>query len=174
MMDSSGLVYLISRTRRVMGLWSRILSCPSTGGRQTQHVPHFCESKATAILPLGLGLRLRNFLFSGEPFILLFPGDFLAQSNAVYAGVQHDDLYGPVDTWTFHVSSSRENCWPLRKFMAIQMRDSLQVTFFLDSSNTLVRYDFTSSDSLRTFATTRFFNIILGPVDARVFETSCP
>jgi len=169
-MDSSGLAYLISRTRRVMGLWSRILSCPLMGPRQTQHVPRFCESKATAILPLGL----RDFLFSGEPFILLFPGDFLAQSNAVFGGVQHDDLYGPVDTWTFHVSSSRENCWPLRKFMTIQMRGSLQVTFFLDSSNTLVRYDYTSSDPLRTFATTRFFNIIPGPVDARVFETSCP
>jgi hypothetical protein len=173
-MDNSRLVCLISRTRRVMGLWSQILCCPSMGRRQTRHVPRFCESKAIAILPLGLGLRLRDFLLSVAPFILLFPEDILAQSNAVYGGVQHDDLYGPVDTWTFHVSSSRENCWPLREFMTIQMRDSLQVTFFLDSNNTLVRYDFTSSDPLRTFATTRFFNIITGPVDARVFETSCP
>lgn len=39
-----------------------------------------------------------------EPFVLLFPEDFLSQFNAVYAGVQHDDLYGPVTAWTFSVS----------------------------------------------------------------------
>ncbi|PPQ77813.1 hypothetical protein CVT25_015307 [Psilocybe cyanescens] len=90
-----------------------------------------------------------------EPFVLLFPEDFLSQFNAVYAGVQHDDLYGPVTAWTF------------------SRGDNLQVTFFLDTTNTLVRYDFAASDTLRTFATTRFFNIIPGPINSTVFETSC-
>ncbi|KAF9560591.1 hypothetical protein CPC08DRAFT_818173 [Agrocybe pediades] len=93
--------------------------------------------------------------FFVAPFVELFPADFLAQSNAVFAGVQQDDLYGAVDTWTFHKG------------------DDLQVTFFLDSNNTLVRFDFASSNELRTFATTRFFNIIPGPVNATVFESSC-
>ncbi|KAF8966112.1 hypothetical protein BDZ97DRAFT_1917805 [Flammula alnicola] len=93
--------------------------------------------------------------FFVAPFVLLFPEDFLSKSNAVFAGIQTDDLYGPVDAWTF------------------SMGDSLQVTFFLDSGNTLVRFDFAASDTLRTFATTRFFNIIPGPINATVFETSC-
>jgi MoxR-like ATPase len=53
------------------------------------------------------------------------------------------------------------------------MGDSLQVTFFLDPNDTLVRFDFAASDTSRTFATTRFFNIVPGPVNATVFETSC-
>ncbi|KAF9483686.1 hypothetical protein BDN70DRAFT_873532 [Pholiota conissans] len=93
--------------------------------------------------------------FFVPPFVELFPPDFLAQSNAVFSGVQIDDLYGPVDTWTFSKG------------------DNLQVTFFLDPNNVLVRFDFAASDSLRTFATTRFFNIIPGPINATVFETSC-
>jgi len=93
--------------------------------------------------------------FFVAPFIQIIPTDFLSQSNAVFAGTQLDDLYGPVDAWTF------------------SMGDNLQVTFFLDSSNTFVRYDFAASDTLRTFTTTRFFNIIAGPINSTVFETSC-
>ncbi|KJA15899.1 hypothetical protein HYPSUDRAFT_47956 [Hypholoma sublateritium FD-334 SS-4] len=93
--------------------------------------------------------------FFVAPFVEVFPDDFLAQSNAVFAGIQLDELYGEVSAWTFSQGSS------------------LQVTFFLDSNDTFVRYDFAASDSLRTFATTRFFNIIPGPVNGTVFETSC-
>ena len=53
------------------------------------------------------------------------------------------------------------------------MGNDLQITIFLDASNTFVRFDFAASDDLRTFTTTRFFNIIPGPVNSTVFETSC-
>ncbi|KDR72871.1 hypothetical protein GALMADRAFT_142591 [Galerina marginata CBS 339.88] len=93
--------------------------------------------------------------FFVAPFVQIVPDNFLSLSNAVFAGTQIDDLYGPVDTWTF------------------SMGNNLQITFFLDSSDTLVRFDFAASDTLRTFTTTRFFNIIPGPVNATIFDTSC-
>jgi len=89
-----------------------------------------------------------------EPFLQLFPADTLTQQNAVYTGIRKDEIHGLVSTWTF-------------------LTLNLSVTFFLDANNTLVRFDFAASDDLRTFATTRFFNIIEGPSNATVFQTRC-
>ncbi|CAA7266744.1 unnamed protein product [Cyclocybe aegerita] len=92
--------------------------------------------------------------FFVAPFIHAVPEDFLIQSNAVYSGVRHDELYGPVNAWSL-------------------LAEGLIVTIFLDEKGTFVRYDFAAPNTLRTFTTTRFFNIIPGPIDSSVFETSC-
>ncbi|KAF8151797.1 hypothetical protein B0H34DRAFT_678339 [Crassisporium funariophilum] len=67
---------------------------------------------------------------------------------------------------------SQKTSW-FCKTQSLQEGGSLQVTFFLDTNNTLVRFDFAASDTLRSFATTRFFNIVQGTINSTVFENSC-
>jgi hypothetical protein len=52
---------------------------------------------------------------------------------------------------------------------------SVLVTLYLDGNNTLVRQDFSApGQPNRAFVTTRFFNIIQGPIhDPTIFETDC-
>lgn len=88
------------------------------------------------------------------PFIPLVPPNILSVTGAVYTGVQNDEIHGAVSTWVF-------------------AQNNTLVTMFLNPNNTLVRYDFVAPGALRTYATTRFFNIIFGPIDATVFETNC-
>ncbi|KAF8885191.1 hypothetical protein BD779DRAFT_1673827 [Infundibulicybe gibba] len=83
-----------------------------------------------------------------EPGLPLISPGFLNATNAVCTGIQNDDLYGPFT--------------------------NVQVTVFLDANNRFVRYDFAQpGDPRHTFTTTRFFNIIPGPVNATVFDTTC-
>ncbi|KAF9466770.1 hypothetical protein BDZ94DRAFT_1250736 [Collybia nuda] len=94
--------------------------------------------------------------FFVPPFIPLFAPDFLGTQGAVYTGIQKDEVHGPCSTWVFMFGNDA-------------------VTAFLDSKNTLVRYDFVSPGdaNLRTYATTRFFNIIPGTINATVFNNTC-
>lgn len=112
-----------------------------------------------------------NHLSSVEPFLPLIGPDFLIDSNAVFIGVVHDDLYGYVNAWQLLVSPLSHNGQIQAKFK--QFSGTLPVTVYLDANNTLVRYDFSAPGPLRTFATTRFFDIIPGPVNKTVFDTPC-
>ncbi|KAF8590385.1 hypothetical protein K439DRAFT_1627892 [Ramaria rubella] len=96
-----------------------------------------------------------EFVIPGEQ---LFTADMLNSTQAVFIGLQEDSLYGPLNGWQFlHPTIP-----------------SLIITTFLDVNNTLVRYDFAApAQPARTFVTTRFFNIVQGPIDPVVFETDC-
>lgn len=98
-----------------------------------------------------------EFVVPAEP---LFTSDMLNTSGAVFIGIQEDALYGPLNAWQF-------------TFPVPPPQLSALVTAFLDSNNTLVRFDFSVPGPLRTFATTRFFNIVIGPVDPIVFQSDC-
>jgi len=89
-----------------------------------------------------------------SPFIIPFPANILQTTGAVYTGYQHDELHGQVTTWTFPYTN-------------------VIIKMFLDEDNTLVRYDFAAPGPLRTFTTTRFYDIILDNIDGALFGTSC-
>jgi hypothetical protein len=46
---------------------------------------------------------------------------------------------------------------------------NVPITAFVDAEGRVTRYDFWAPNE-RTFATTRFFNIIVGSIDRKVFD----
>ncbi|KAF8531710.1 hypothetical protein JB92DRAFT_2847751 [Gautieria morchelliformis] len=96
-----------------------------------------------------------DFVVPGE---MLFAQDVLNSTQAVFIGIQLDSLYGPLNAWQLQLPNLT----------------SVLVTLYLDGNNTLVRQDFSApGQSARTFVTTRFFNIVQGPIDPVAFETDC-
>lgn len=83
-------------------------------------------------------------VYSVPPFVEVFPSDFLFLSNAVFAGIQFDELYGAVDAWTFSVGgfltalckffeSTSSETIPYRKGRTYRLRSSwIQTTPLLD------------------------------------------
>ncbi|KAI9791620.1 MAG: hypothetical protein M1816_003706 [Peltula sp. TS41687] len=81
----------------------------------------------------------------------LFPPDLLVNSGAVYAGTAMDELNGIVTMWE------------------VLYQSIIPVTLYLNSENSITRYDYFAPDR-RTKVITKLFNIILGETDAAVFE----
>ncbi|KAJ3488039.1 hypothetical protein NLJ89_g11657 [Agrocybe chaxingu] len=152
----SGYIYVSPSQQKVRadGASDGILEVSIFDYKNTSAASNGSEVSNVILSYVGPATQPQCSSFFVAPFIHAVPEDFLIQSNAVYSGVRHDELYGPVDAWSF-------------------LAEGLIVTFFLDEKGTFVRYDFAAPNTLRTFTTTRFFNIVPGPIDSTVFETSC-
>ena len=118
-------------------------------------------------------------IHSVVPGEMLFPPNLLNTTQSVFIGVQEDSLYGPLNAWQFLVRPSRESIarsvGSIHRRQLPDMTDSVLVTVYLDGNNTLVRQDFSApGQPNRVFVTTRFFNIVQGPIDdPAIFETDC-
>lgn len=94
------------------------------------------------------------FVGFSNPGFPLVSDDFLVTNRAIYGGVMHDHFAGQVALWD------------------ILYQDSIPLTVLLDESNIIQGYDFLGPDT-RARTITRFFNIIVGPVDSDVFDFPC-
>ncbi|MCJ1403214.1 hypothetical protein MMC11_006437 [Xylographa trunciseda] len=89
-----------------------------------------------------------------NPAFPLFAKDFLVTNGAVFAGVVSDTYAGEVIAWN------------------IMYQESIPVTLLLSQKNVVQGYDFWATN-MRTYVVTRFFNILIGKIDAEVFDFPC-
>ena len=110
-----------------------------------------------------------------SPAFPLIPRDFLVTNGAVFGGIVDDSYVGEVATVCsnnlLRARSFQENCtdgWFSLQWN-IMFQGAIPAKILLDKNDVVQGYDYWGTE-LRTYAVTRFFNIILGKIDAKVFD----
>jgi hypothetical protein len=109
-----------------------------------------------------------------DPGFPLVIGDFLRNLSAVFGGVVQDSFMG----WAQSVSKFRSallesivlsSSLTLNAKWNVLFGGSIPAIIYLDANNILLGYDLWGAER-RTKVTTRFFNIVVGKMDEKVFE----
>lgn len=87
-----------------------------------------------------------------NPAFPLVTNDFLRNLNAVFGGVVQDSFVGWAQSWNVLIGGS------------------IPAIIYLDTKNVLLGYDFWGAER-RTKVMTRFFNIVVGNMDEKVFKS---
>jgi hypothetical protein len=109
-----------------------------------------------------------------SPAFPLIPRDFLVTNGAVFGGIVDDSYVGEVATVCSNNllrARSFQDCtdgWFSLQWN-IMFQGAIPAKILLDKNDVVQGYDYWGTE-LRTYAVTRFFNIILGKIDAKVFD----
>ena len=109
------------------------------------------------------------------PAFPLIPRSFLVKNGAVFGGIVDDPYVGEVATVRsdnlLQAMPFQENCTDcyFSSQWNIMFQGAIPAKILLDKNDIIQGYDYWGTE-LRTYAVTRFFNIILGKIDAKVFD----